>query len=127
MRGGWLLLLTTLMVAGCSSASVHKGEPDPQTSVGMDKEAIRAVIRENLIPIRHCYEKELKAKRNLYGKLILEWDIEDTGKVSRVEVKKAFDANVDSCLADVIKNAKFPAAPKGSVGRVSFPFMFTDK
>ncbi|NJM09901.1 MAG: FHA domain-containing protein [Bdellovibrionaceae bacterium] len=50
---------------------------------GMDKEAIRRVIREHIREIRSCYEKELQRSPDLYGKIVLEWDIEEEGRVTR--------------------------------------------
>ncbi len=45
------------------------------------------MIREHIREIRSCYERELQRSPDLYGKLVLEWDIEDEGRVSRVSVK----------------------------------------
>jgi hypothetical protein len=121
MMRGLILGFILLFLSGCKTAP-----PVEEVSAGMDKEAIRHVIRDNLVPIRHCYEKELKAHKDLHGKLVLEWDIEGGGKVTKVAVKKSFNANVDQCIADVIKSTKFPEPPKGSVGRIVFPFVFSD-
>lgn len=113
-------------LGGCATTSPDK--PADEISAGMDKEGIRKAIREHIVPIRHCYESDMKKRPAwIYGKLVLEWDIEDDGKVSKVAIKDKFLSTVDSCIASVIKETKFPAAPKGQVGRVVFPFVFTDK
>jgi TonB family protein len=122
---GWILGFILLFLSGCKTAPVQP--PSEEVSAGMDKEAIRHTIRDNLVPIRHCYEKELKSRKDLSGKLVLEWDIDKGGKVSNVNIKKPFNASVDQCIADVIKSAKFPEPPKGQIGRVVYPFVFTDK
>jgi TonB family protein len=122
---GLILGFILLILSGCKTVPVQP--PSEEVSAGMDKEAIRATIRENLVPIRHCYEKELKTKPKLKGKLVLEWDVEDKGKVTSVTVKQSVDPSVDHCIAEVIKSAKFPEPPKGQIGRIAFPFIFTDK
>jgi TonB family protein len=114
--------LLMFVLGGCATTSSDK--PADEISAGMDKEAIRKAIRDHLIPIRHCYEKELKVKPKLSGKLVLEWDVEDKGKVTRVVVKKSADPEVDHCIAEVIKGVKFPEPPKGQIGRIAFPFEF---
>ena len=92
---------------------------------GSLKEKIRAVIRDHIVPIRHCYEKELKNRPKLSGKLVMEWDIGELGKVTRVASVKGFDTAVDACIAGVIKNSLFETPPKGTTGNVRFPFTFS--
>lgn len=96
---------------------------------GMDKEAIRRVIREHLREIRNCYEQELQKSPDLYGKVVLEWDIEEEGRVSRVSTKSNALGNdrVANCIMSRLKMWKFPDPPKDQVGRVIFPFVFSSQ
>jgi predicted component of type VI protein secretion system len=96
---------------------------------GMDKEAIRRVIREHIREIRSCYEKELQRSPDLYGKIVLEWDIEEEGRVSRVVTKSNAlgNDNVANCIMSRLKMWKFPDPPKDQVGRVIFPFVFSSQ
>jgi len=96
---------------------------------GMDKEAIRRVIREHIREIRNCYEKELQRSPDLYGKIVLEWDIEEEGRVSRVVAKSNAlgNDNVANCIMSRLKMWKFPDPPKDQVGRVIFPFVFSSQ
>ena len=96
---------------------------------GMDKEAIRRVIREHIREIRSCYEKELQRSPDLYGKIVLEWDIEEEGRVSRVATKSNALGNdsVANCIMSRLKMWKFPDPPKDQVGRVIFPFVFSSQ
>jgi hypothetical protein len=120
------LLLSALLVAsaGCATVSNDTSET-PITAQGIDKEQIRRTIRDHIVPIRHCYEKELKRKPSLAGKLVMEWDIGDLGKVTRVASRKPFDPGVDECVAGVIKGILFETPPKGTTGNVIFPFEFS--
>lgn len=96
---------------------------------GMDKEAIRRVIREHLREIRNCYERELQRSPDLYGKVVLEWDIEEAGRVSRCVVKNNALGNdkVANCIVNRLKTWKFPDPPKDQIGRVIFPFVFSSQ
>lgn len=129
MRGSWLFVASvSVLLSACSTTPSAPPVPEgEEVSAGMDKEAIRQTIREDLVPIRHCYERELKNDPNIQGKLVLEWDIGDLGKVTSVTVRKSVHPKVDQCIADVLKQTMFPTPPKGTVGRVIFPFMLSPK
>lgn len=111
------------------SAQIHVDGQEGEFSTGMDKEAIRRVIREHIREIRSCYERELQRSPDLYGKLVLEWDIEEGGRVSRCVVKSNALGNdtVASCISSRLKTWKFPDPPKDMVGRVSYPFVFSSQ
>lgn len=95
----------------------------------MDKEAIRRVIRDHIREIRNCYERELQRSPDLYGKIVLEWDIEDAGRVGRAVVKSNALGNnsVANCILSRLKTWKFPDPPKDQVGRVDYPFVFSSQ
>lgn len=96
-------------------------------SGSIDKEAIRRVIIANKNSIRSCYERVLQRKPDMYGKLVLEWDIEEKGRVSRASVvsNSLGDDDVASCIINRLKTWRFPEPPPDQVGRVTFPFVFT--
>lgn len=122
----WLSVFALALLAGCSTASKSTsdagGESFPAT---MDKEGIRAAIRDHMVPIKHCYEKELKENPDLAGKLLLQFDIGAGGKVASTSVAKSVKPSVDECVAAVVRNTTFPDPPKGIIGRVVFPFVFS--
>lgn len=111
------------------SVQINVGGQEGEFPGGMDKEAIRRVIREHIREIRSCYERELQRSPDLYGKLVLEWDIEEGGRVSRCVVKSNALNNdaVANCIASRLKTWKFPDPPKDQIGRVSFPFVFSSQ
>lgn len=124
----WLGVFALALLAGCATASkppaggTGSGESFPE---GMDKEAIRAAIRDHIVPIKHCYEKELKETPDLAGKLLLRFDIEAGGKVTSTSVENSVKPSLDECVAGVIRSTTFPEPPKGMIGRVVFPFVFS--
>jgi hypothetical protein len=111
------------------SVQINVGGQDADFAGGMDKEAIRRVIREHIREIRNCYEKELQRSPDLYGKIVLEWDIEEEGRVSRCVVKSNALGNdaVANCIVNRLKQWKFPDPPKDQIGRVVFPFVFSSQ
>lgn len=111
------------------SVQINVGGQEGEFPGGMDKEAIRRVIREHIKEIRSCYERELQRSPDLYGKLVLEWDIEEGGRVSRCVVKSNALGNetVANCISARLKTWKFPDPPKDQIGRVSFPFVFSSQ
>jgi hypothetical protein len=111
------------------NAQIHVDGAEADFAGGMDKEAIRRVIREHIREIRNCYERELQRSPDLYGKVVLEWDIEDGGRVSRCVVKSNALNNdtVANCISNRLKTWKFPDPPKDQIGRVSYPFVFSSQ
>ncbi|MGE4131072.1 MAG: AgmX/PglI C-terminal domain-containing protein [Bdellovibrionales bacterium] len=111
------------------SVQINVGGQDADFSGGMDREAIRRVIREHLREIRTCYERELQRTPDLYGKVVIQWDIEEGGRVSSAGVKRNELGNdtVGDCIVSRLRTWKFPDPPKDQVGRVSFPFVFSSQ
>lgn len=96
---------------------------------GMDREAIRRVIREHLREIRNCYEKELQRQPDLYGKLVISWDIEAGGRVTNAGIKdnSTGNAKIGECLVGALRGWKFPEPPANQIGRISYPFIFSSQ
>ena len=111
------------------SVQINVGGQEAGFEGGMDKEAIRRVIREHIREIRSCYERQLQSNPDLYGKLVIQWDIEEAGRVTRTEVKSNALGNdaVAQCIMSRLKTWKFPDPPQGVVGRVVYPFVFSSQ
>lgn len=92
----------------------------------IDREAVRRVIRSKLDLVKNCYERELRAKPNLGGKVVIAWTIVANGKVEDVKVKSSElrDDLIENCLVQEFYSWRFPEPPEGAVAEVSFPFMF---
>jgi len=116
------LVLGTIYASSTGVISHKKAE-----SVGIDPEEIRKVVRDNLKGVRDCYEAVSAKKTNLYGKLDVEWDIDEGGKAVEARVIESLEPKVDECIRKLILSLNWPKAPKGQLGRVRYPFHFTDK
>lgn len=111
------------------SVNIDVGGQEASFTGSMDKEAIRRLIQQNKNSIRSCYERSLQRKPDLYGKVVIEWDIEEKGRVGRAVVKSNTmgDEEVAQCILGRIKSIQFPDPPPDTTGRVTFPFVFSSQ
>lgn len=95
----------------------------------VDKEAIRRKIKDHFPEVKECYSNSLKEKPELQGKVVVNFDVDDTGSVKNAktdEVKSTLkDEKFNSCLTEKMQAWKFPAPPKGQIANISYPFIFT--
>jgi hypothetical protein len=108
------------------AASVGTLDDEADVSGGMDKDAIAEVIRSNIGQIRFCYERRLSAVPNLFGKVLVQFSIQDGGTVllPKVASSSLSDSVVEGCMLRRIASWKFPSPPAGSSVLVTYPFLF---
>jgi outer membrane biosynthesis protein TonB len=111
---------------GPPSMDVGMGDSDAETSGGLDKSVIAAIVREHLGQIKHCYERQLLVDASIFGKVIANWTINGDGIVDATNVKKSTMGNVavENCVLSKIKTWKFPKPRGGGKVIVSYPFLF---
>lgn len=95
----------------------------PETGGSYDKSLIRRYIRRNIDKIAYCYEKQLLAKPTLAGTVNVSFYIQPDGTVKSAS-GKGVDAEVSSCVADIVSAIEFPKPPDGGVVQVNYPFTF---
>jgi hypothetical protein len=107
-------------------AQVGMLEEEADVSGGMDKDAIAEVIRKNIGQIRFCYERRLSAVPNLFGKVLVQFTIQEGGSVLLPKVANSTlsDSVVEGCILRRIASWKFPSPPAGTSVVVSYPFLF---
>jgi hypothetical protein len=108
----------------------RSGGPEPRAEGvrvkgSLDKEIIRRVIRTHLNEVRYCYQKELNAKPDLDGRIVVRFTIAQTGQVviSKVDQSSLSDTNVESCLTQATLRWTFPR-PENGIVVVTYPFLF---
>lgn len=116
---------------GLGTGSTGNGEvglEDTESVVegGLDREVIAAVIREHLGQVRYCYERQLAASPDLYGKLKVRFTIDANGEVDSQSVTQTtLKSNmIDDCILRRIATWKFPKPKGGTKVIVSYPFLF---
>ena len=108
------------------TVSIDPGGAEESWEGTIDREAVRRVIRSILSQIKSCYERQLRSNSSLEGKVIIEFEIIEQGRVRTAKTKSTTmnDATVESCVATRTKEARFPEPPAGTVAVVDYPFVF---
>ena len=111
------------------SVDINVGGQEAEFVGSMDREAIRRVILNNKRAIRSCYERELQRRPDMYGKLVLQWNIEEKGRVTEAKVKSNSlgSSKVANCIISRLRTWRFPEPPPGVIGQVAYPFVFTSQ
>jgi hypothetical protein len=98
----------------------------PEVDGELSQEQITSVMRRQLKSLRDCYERALKRNRKLAGKLVIKFEIEESGRTSHVDFEDASlnSPEVRECIAQRAKYWRFPRPDGGSVF-VAYPIVFT--
>ncbi len=92
----------------------------------IDKEAIRRIIRSNRSAIKSCYDLELTKNPTLSGKIVLQWQITEGGRMINAKVKSN-DMGTNTlgpCIMNRLSVLKFPDPGPVEIAEVAFPFVF---
>jgi pSer/pThr/pTyr-binding forkhead associated (FHA) protein len=102
------------------------GESEAEFTGSIDREAIRRVIRENLKLFENCYNQALRRNSDAYGKVEIQWNIEERGRATSTVVKSNSigDRQMGECIARVIRGLTFPEPPPDQIAQVTYPFVF---
>jgi hypothetical protein len=101
--------------------SVTPGQPNAQGD--LDKAVIREYVQREMSKIRHCYEKHLVARPYLSGTVSTQFFIAPDGTVATAHAA-GMDAEVASCIANVLRKIEFPKPNGGGGVQVNYPFTF---
>lgn len=94
---------------------------------GLTRQQVMDVVQKHLGEIQHCYEKSLLADPKIAGRMEFEWDIQASGRVSQVRIKRSTVNGGDAlggCVKGVFSKMKFPTAKNGqsTTPNIGFPF-----
>ncbi|MEO8704085.1 MAG: sigma-70 family RNA polymerase sigma factor [Kofleriaceae bacterium] len=116
-----------------SNHSTPIGGPPPALVEGtLDKQYIRAAVRELIPLISECYEELLERQPALAGTLVVDFTIEGEAGVGAVISETAIDAKksdlrdptMHQCIQETMYALKIDQPPTGGVVHVSYPFAF---
>ncbi|MCC7405917.1 MAG: AgmX/PglI C-terminal domain-containing protein [Bdellovibrionales bacterium] len=115
-----------LSIGNVGNASVGLLEEESEVEGGLDKEVIAMVIRSQLGQIRYCYERQLSASPELYGKVQIKFSIGSDGKVvaQRIGTTTLSNAMVEGCILRRVSGWQFPVPKGGTTVMVTYPFLF---
>lgn len=78
---------------------------------GLSQAVIDRTLRRFLSRIRFCYEKERIKIPTLAGRAAVTWTIDAAGRVTHVEIATLNNPEAEACIAKVLAQVRFPAAP----------------
>lgn len=101
-------------------------EDDGEVVGGLDREVIANYIRTRLGEVLYCYERQLSAQPNLFGKVAVKFTIGASGKVETQKVSETTLANqsVEGCILSRLSKWEFPKPQGGTTVVVTYPFLF---
>ncbi len=108
------------------SGNVKAAEPSEAFGTGtLDNQKISETVKRRIGAVKSCYEKELKRNPQLQGKIVMQFTIEESGRVSDVSAKSDSigEPAVSECIKDAIGRWRFDKPEGGSV-TIAFPFIF---
>ncbi len=93
----------------------------------LSRAQILEVVNKHVGELNYCYEKGLFDDPGLEGKLNMFWEIQGSGRVGLVRIKRSSlrSTLVNQCVKGVIKKMKFPKPRGGGIVQVTFPFKFS--
>jgi outer membrane biosynthesis protein TonB len=106
--------------------TVKAAEPSETFGTGtLETSKIASAVKGRIGGVKGCYEKELKRNPQLQGKIVMQFTINEGGRVMDVSAKS--DSMGEPAVAECIKSQmdrwRFPP-PEGGTVTVSFPFIF---
>lgn len=118
--------ISGLSAGGVGGADVGILEDETVVEGGLEREVIARTIQKYLGEIRYCYERQLAASPELYGKVMLQFTIGPGGQVMTKGVGASTMNNsmVEGCMLRKLGRWKFPKPKGGTVVSVSYPFLF---
>jgi hypothetical protein len=118
--------LGNMAVGKTGSGGAELLEEEGEIVGGLDREVIAAYIKSQLGQILYCYERQLSANPDLYGKVAVKFTIVADGTVDtqRIGDTTLKNATVEGCILQRVARWKFPAPEGGTKVLVTYPFLF---
>lgn len=108
------------------SGGVGLIEEESEVTGGLDREVIAQYIKTQLGQILYCYERQLSANPDLYGKVAVKFTIAGTGHVESQLIGDTTlkSQPVEGCILNKVSKWKFPEPKGGTKVVVTYPFLF---
>ena len=108
------------------SGGVGLIEEEGEITGGLDREVIAQYIKSQLGQILYCYERQLSANPDLFGKVAVKFTIGPAGGVEQQLIGDTTlkNATVEGCILNRVAAWKFPTPQGGTRVLVTYPFLF---
>lgn len=117
--------LSCLMGVEQACASSESGDLPQNTH----KRVVRAVMRQRQREIKACYERHMMRFPESEGRVGIKLEVRPSGEVASASVveNSLEEDMVAICIANVVKEARFPAFPGSRSMTLTYPFEFSGK
>ena len=111
---------------GIGTTGVEMLEEGKEIVGGLDREVIAQYIKSQIGQILYCYERQLSADPDLFGKVAVRFTIGSSGKVEtqRIGQSTLRNSNVEACILQQVARWQFPTPEGGTKVNVTYPFLF---
>jgi TonB family protein len=95
---------------------------------GRSRASIQRVVMQNMAALRYAYNKRLRDKPGLAGRIVVKFAINEFGKVISTQVVESTmaDYELETTVVSRVKNWDFEKIDKpGDVTEVTYPFVFS--
>ena len=101
-------------------------EEESEIVGGLDRDVIAGIIKNYLGQILYCYERQLSAHPDMFGKVSVKFTIAGNGAVETQAIADTTlkNATVEGCMLNKVATWKFPAPNGGTRVNVTYPFLF---
>lgn len=115
-----------LAAGATGSGGVGLIEEEGEITGGLDREIIAQYIKSKLGQILYCYERQLSANPDLFGKVAVKFTIGPSGAVEQQLIGDTSlkNATVEGCILNKVAAWKFPNPQGGTRVLVTYPFLF---
>ena len=118
-------------LGGKGSVTILPGGDGEYFGGNIDRNGIRQVFLNNQRTLQSCYESALSTDRGLSGKVVLDFDIGEQGRVLRASVsgdKSTLNNDrLSNCIVNRMKTWRFPEPPQNQTVQVFYPLAFSGK
>lgn len=118
-------------LGGKGTVTIIPGGGDESYGGNIDRNGIRQVFISNQRALQSCYEAALAGDKGLSGKLVLDFDIGEQGRVLRADMSREkstlTSSQLATCVINRMKNWRFPEPPQNQTVQVFYPLAFSGK
>lgn len=119
--------MVTAMGTGRVRGRVRNVSALTRVQGSLSRGEIQQVVNRASGRIQRCYERGLASQPNLSGRVVYSWTIAANGRASGVRKASGGlgNANVENCIAGVLRRLRFPRPRGGPVTVSAYPFIFS--
>lgn len=119
-------IVAVFLLAACASKNKAAPADTKPVTGSLTREAIAAVVNGHSNDVRFCYEQALVRHPKLAGRLAIEWEVNDQGRVTRTGTieNTTGSGEVGTCVQTRIESWAFPPTAPGQSVHIDWNWSF---